>query len=198
MGRFLASSLVLGLATAAFGAATMDMTYTDLGDGKYGVDVWVHGNDAVEFSFFADMDFVGEQVDPVCQPGLIQQLQYVATMPPQTLDIDDADTAAVYNGYGGYDMVRDSYFFKPWTVNQKDPGIVQAANFYHVEAGTGTTLYYLDLQLAYLVTTGDISYDGYIARQGVNYYMDGTWCIPEPAMLTLIVVGAAAMLRRKR
>lgn len=197
MGRFLASLLVLGLATTVFATATMDIVepVTDLGGGLYGVNVWVHADDGVDLSFFADMTFVGEQADPICMPGEIQQTKAFTVVV-----VDDNVNALLYHNTpgSGYDMALDSYFFEPFPSNKVDPGIVEAPNSYHIEAGTGTSAYFQDAQLAYLCTTGDISYSGYIARDGVNYNMSGTWCVPEPAMLTLIVGGAAAMLLRRR
>ncbi len=196
MGRTLASLLVLGLAATAFAAPTMEVAnIADLGGGLYGVDVWVHGNDGLDLSFFADMTFVGEQADPICLPGEIQQSKAFGVV---VVD-DDVNALLYHNTVGsGYDMALDSYFFEPFPGNKVDPGIVEAPNSYHIEAGTGTSEYFQDVQLVYLCTTGDISYDGYISRQGLNYDMAGTWCIPEPATLGLIVIGGVALIRRRR
>jgi len=155
--------------------ATLEPVVSNLGGGLYGVQVWVHGNDGQQLSFFADLRFTGEQLNYVCLPGEIQQMKASGGV-----DVDSDADAMDYHGVGTppYDMWRDSWFYEPWPSNCM--GILEAPNYYAIGAGTGGAQFYEDLLLAYLCTTGDIAYDGYIARQGVLYDMAGVWCVPVP------------------
>jgi len=147
-----------------------------LGDGLYGVTFTVEGNDGEQAAFFANMTFEGTN------GGQIQQLQGYLPALGDTAprDIDTDVDAVTYDAFDpNYDKDRDSYFLSPFAVTDVQ-ALTQGANSYHIEAGTGGGSDYEDADLAYIVTTGDLSYSGVISRLGVNYDAAGIVEMPLP------------------
>jgi len=124
----------------------------------------VQGNDGEQASFFADMTFEG------VNGGQIQQIQgQIDGQDPEPVDIHDDFNAVVYDLLDpDYDMDRDSYFLTPFGTGDVME-IAQAENYYHIEAGTGGGGDYDNADLAYIVTTGDVSFYGLISRLAESY-----------------------------
>jgi len=154
---------------------TLEHEIKYLGEGEYGVTFTVFGNDGKQSSFFTNMTFEG------VNGGQIQQVQgQIDGQDPEPVDIDDDVTATVYDLLDpDYDMDYDSYFLTPFGTGDV-MNITQADNYYHIEAGTGGGGAYEHADLAYIVTTGDVSYDGVISRLAVNYDAIGIAEMPPP------------------
>jgi hypothetical protein len=154
-----------------FGQPYVDWDYKYLGGGKYAVTFTVRGNDGLQKSFFVDAAFEGTD------GGHVEQIQAFGTV-----DVDSDTDAATYDAIpeANYDMDRDSYFLEPFPSNLSPQGVTQSDNHYQIEAGTGPGSALAAAALAYLCTTGDLTYDVTISRDGVNYVDSGTLILAPP------------------
>ena len=153
---------------------TVEHTVKYLGGGKYGVSFTIHGNDdPVLASFFANMTFEGTA------GGQIQQVQALGSF-----DVDNETDADSWDGLGDppYDKDADSWFGDPFAMSPPASivALTEAANYYHIEAGTGGGSAYENADLAYIVTTGDVAYYGVISRLAENYDVSAIAEMPLP------------------
>lgn len=148
------------LASAAVPTVTWDMTTNSAGFQRY--TLTLHGNDAKNASFFVNMTITGSD-------GVLQQLKYNAAT-----DVKNSTQAAQYQGLGTpvYDSQKDSYWASPFGYSDVQAA-TEATNSMHLEGGSGTATYYLDVPLAYVSSTGALSFSGIISRGGVNYNVAG-------------------------
>jgi len=193
MRRLIGCLVVLGMASMAANASSLEWTDTvDLGGGMGGYTLTALGQDAPLMKSF----FVALTVECLA-PGVdtIHQLQ--AVLPPFTYDINDETAADLYNGYGGYDKARDSWYGSPFYTD----GSIQIQTWdvclMHLESGTKPEVaYYQDAKVAYIALTGQAHVYGVLFREGAPFPFD--FIIPEPATMRLIAAGATLIIRRRR
>ena len=159
------SPLVAILALAALAAAaaptiSWDMTTNGAGFQRY--TLTLHGNDAKNASFFVNLTVSGSD-------GVLQQLKYNGTT-----NVVNSTQASQYQGLGNpvYDSQKDSYWASPFGLSDV-VAATEATNSMHLEGGSGTGTYYLDVPLGYVSSTGTLAFSGIISRSGVNYNIAG-------------------------
>lgn len=173
----------------------LDTVITDLGGGLFGYSVFLDDlvpNNAGPY-FLDNLTFTG---------AIVQDKAGAKN----NFDVDDEDTALGFDGFN-YDMLRDSYFYSPFTSNLVDPpGIVAGPNSYSITAGSGGGSSLQKAQVAYIVASGPIQVSGLVSRAIVgaaadNFLMSGVIAVPEPTTWAMLVMGAAALvpvIRRRR
>lgn len=167
-----------------------------LGGGLFGYRVFV--DDLLEDNYSAYF------LDNLTFHGNIQHL-----IVGKNQQIHSNDAAEDWDGFGDYDMTRDSYFFQPFTGNTVNTGIVQTDTSYGITAGSGGGSLLKNTQIAYIVVSGPLTVSGKIARsvmgstESANFIFQGTVVVPEPSTCALLALGAVALLplarlRRRR
>ena len=110
---------------------------------SHGESATVNANDGQELSFFANITFEG------VQGGVIQQIDPMGNPNFAVNNETDADS---WEGVGGYVKAEDSWFGDPFA--KSPPAQISAldvaANYYHIEAGTGGGSAYASAKLAYI------------------------------------------------
>ena len=157
----LVAILVLAsLAAAAAPTITWDMTKNSAGFDRY--TLTLHGNDAKNASFFVNMTMYSDA-------GGLQQLKYNGVT-----SVVNSTQAALYQNLGTpvYDSQKDSYWASPFGQSDVIAATETGATM-HLEGGSGTATYYLDVPLAYVSATSTINFTGVISRGGVNYNVAG-------------------------
>ena len=116
-----------------------------------------------------------------------------------TIQVDDEGNAAAFDSdpTAGYDRTLDSYYFEPWASNLQGIGIVGGApgdGFYGIVAGTGPGSQFEQLQLAYIVSSTGLEYEGSVSRLGQSSPVVGTLPVPEPATSALRATGLLSLV----
>jgi MYXO-CTERM domain-containing protein len=139
-----------------------------LGDGKYGVTFSVDANDGQPSLFDVEMTFEGSN------GGQIQQVLAFGSVPVNT----DTD-AAIFDSIpeANYDMNLDSYFLQPFP-SDPDGRMWEFENFFKIRASADDV--YEHIELAYIVTDGDVSCTGVIGRASEQYDISATAVMPKP------------------
>jgi hypothetical protein len=174
-------------------------------------DVTLLSGNLIGYSIYADdlitSNYSAWFLDGLTFTGNIQQLKVGKN------SVNDNLTAEGFDGFGGYDMTRDSYFFKPFTDNlvstDEVPGIVETLTSYGITAGSGGGSELRKAQIAYIVASGDLQVSGVMARalgtgKAGNFAFNGVFAVPEPGTLSMLAVGSAVLvpvalrMRRRR
>ncbi len=176
MRMYLSVACVLALASAAAADPSLSWDKLDRGGGVYGYSFQVNGNDEPFLgSFFIDLTFSG------ADGATLQQMLYNGATA-----VNYEEDADFFNGSGTptYNKLLDSYWLVPFTLTAGDVKVAptEGVNTYHIEAGSGTSVYYQDAPLAYIACSGggsaNVSWTGVVSRDGVNYSAIGGKTIP--------------------
>ena len=127
------------------------------------------------------------------QTRLINQLKAFGVF-----DINTEAEAISYEAItgSGYTQALDSWAYGPFDGIGPPPQFDETSTSYYVHAGTPGGVDVGATNLAYVVSDGNIGWDGTISRGGVDY--DTSGIIPEPATMTVLGLGGLAMLLRRR
>ena len=182
-------SLVVGLlASVACGGTipTVDWSSVDLGGGLTGYTF--SADDGVTTGSWAcELTFAG------VEGALINQLKAFAVF-----DINTEAEAISYEAItgSGYTQALDSWAYGPFDGIGPPPQFDETSTSYYVHAGTPGGVDVGATNVAYVVSDGNIGWDGTISRGGVDYDTSGV--TPEPVTALLLAIGAGLGLLRCR
>ena len=212
---------VVGVAAgAAWGAPTYQYSAVDLGGGLYGFTFTCDNTGAPASAWFVEMEWRGmtqAEVDQHCLctgPGMDPSCQWVPGAIPGTIiqtrafglvTVDCEPEAIAYHNPSppaSYDMYLDTWVTSEFCHSFQGGTPIEGPNSYYVESGTKAGTQYVTVDHAYVVVDGSFIYEGRLGVGLVNPVWTpviGYVCIvPEPGALVLLVIGAAALLRRRR
>ena len=200
---------VVGIAAgAAWAVPTYSHSWVDLGGGLYGFTFSCDNVGQPASAWFAEMEWRGmtqAEVDQHCQwcpaiPGTIIQAKVFGVV-----DVHEEDDAIAYHNPlppANYDMNLDTWIKSEFCHSFQGGTPIEGANSFYVECGTAAGMQYVTVPHAYVVADGSFAYEG---RLGVMLGGAPVWtsvsgyiCIPEPGAMALLIVGALALIRRRR
>ncbi len=194
MRTLLAGLTVLALASFAAADPTLDWSpdpAVEVAPGIYATTVYLHANDGLGLSMFADVTFTGN-INQVL--GFVAALGDTAPRP-----INTEGDANVYDMLDpSYDKVLDTWVYNPWAGNFAIDPPPETATSYRVAAGTGGGSSFDDGPFVYLVGSGVVHYEGDLSRSGGGFPVSGDIPLPEPTTMLLVIAGAGLAIRRKR
>lgn len=192
MKKVFASLAVLALASSAFASVTLEFTGTDLGGGLTAWDFYMHDSSAYEGSWSTyNLVFTGHEGSVICQNKAFG-----------AVDINTESSADTYEGISGSGYVKatDTWYYDvtvQWGVTAPNNVDVSGTSQLTLNnLGTAAGVPYGDALLIHIVSDGNIAWNGAISRQGANYDTNGV--TPEPMTMSLLGVGALALIRRRK
>jgi hypothetical protein len=215
LSGLLAVAMVVAIASTAAAAPILSATFVENGNGTVTWTVALDANDGAGLSAIVDLRF---------QSSLGSVLGQTKAF--GVLDVNDVVNANVLHNPPLYDKQLDSWFYVDGTGVQGDwtgatPSIFPANNGGGggtAGMGVGSTAAYMSYgtgalpggafnvgnvaQIVLPSTADCLVVDGIIGRQGVDYPVDLTFCIPEPSSIALLGLGLVGLvvgyLRRRR
>ena len=206
MKRIALIMAVVGIATgAAWATPTYQYSFVDVGGGLCGVTFTCDNTGEPASAWFAEMQWRGAtqaEVDQHCQwwpgaiPGAIIQSQAFGA-----IGVHCEVEANIYDPLDpNYYKSRDTWIKAEFCHACQALG--EGPNSFYAECGTAAGMQYVTVPHAYVVADGSFAYEG---RLGVMVGGAPVWtsvsgyiCIPEPGAMALLIVGALALIRRRR
>jgi hypothetical protein len=117
------------------------------------------------------------------------------------LPITTQEQAEALDGFSGplgtYNMHQDSWVTDNFPIVLPG-GVAEEETVFSINVGSNWGVLWMEVDAVYVVASGncEIGWEGTLARHGREYPVSG--CTPEPASASLLILGAAALLRRRR
>jgi hypothetical protein len=190
----------LCFSSAVWGSVVPTLGYSsvDLGNGLTGWTFSIHNSDGQLGSYAVTLLFEGTG------GAVIRQVDAFGGM----VAVDSESDALAYQGKGvpAYQMAQDSWAYLPFgdnpipgihpVTNEIVSGFIVGNNSYLMSLGSGPGSMLGDhTKVAYLVADGVVAWQGTISRGTATVETSGV--TPEPATLSLLGLGAAALMRRR-
>lgn len=196
---FIIFSLCCSSAVWASVVPTLGYSAVDLGNGLTGWTFSIHNSDGQLGAYAVTLLFEG------ADGATIRQVDAFGGM----VAVNSESDAIAYQGKGvpAYEKTLDSWACLPFgdneipgihpITNEIFSGFVVGNNSYLMSLGSGPGSLLGDhAPVAYLVANGPVAWQGTISRGTATVATSGV--TPEPATLSLLGLGAAALIRRRK